>query len=89
MTGSEARRLVSAGALLVDVRTPEEWASGHLKGAINIPLQELEQRLAELGSRDRSIVLYCHSGNRSSQARRLLERAGFSAVYDLGAMSRW
>lgn len=84
---SDARRLVELGALLVDVRTPEEFSAGHIDGAVNIPLQALDRRMGELGPKDRSIVVYCRSGNRSSRARRMLESAGFSAVHDLGAMS--
>lgn len=89
VSGSEARRLVESGALLVDVRTPEEFSAGHIDGAVNILLQALDQRLGELGSKDRAIVLYCRSGNRSSRARRMLESAGFRSVHDVGAMSRW
>lgn len=89
VSGSEARRLVGSGALLVDVRTPKEFSTGHIDGAVNIPLQGLDQRLGELGAKDRAIVLYCRSGNRSGRARRMLESAGFRSVHDLGAMSRW
>lgn len=89
VSGDEARRLVASGALLVDVRTPAEFSAGHIKGAVNIPLLELEQRMGELGAKDKPIVLYCRSGNRSSRAQSLLEKAGFSQVYDLGAMSSW
>ncbi len=45
--------------------------------------------MAELGRKDRPIVLYCHSGNRSGRAKRLLQGAGFTSVHDLGPMSRW
>lgn len=85
----DARRLVSQGALLVDVRTPEEFSSGHIEGAVNIPLQSLEGRMGELGAKDREIVVYCRSGARSGSARRVLKTAGYTAVHDLGAMSRW
>lgn len=89
VSGSEARRLVADGARLVDVRTPGEFAAGHLPGAVNIPVQELDRRMAELDAKDRPIVLYCRSGNRSGHAARMLEGAGYSQVHDLGAMSRW
>jgi phage shock protein E len=87
--GAEAHRLVEQGARLVDVRTRNEFADGHISGALNIPVQELEQRMRELGSSDQSIVVYCRSGARSSRASRMLKSAGYSAVHDLGAMSRW
>lgn len=87
--GAEARQLVQTGARLVDVRTPGEFAAGHIEGAINIPVQELEGRLNELQPKDRAVVLYCRSGHRSGNAARMLKSAGFSAVHDLGPMTRW
>lgn len=84
---AEARRLVEQGALLVDVRTPEEYADGHIEGALNIPLSELPNRVDEL--RGSNVVLYCRSGNRSHAAQQLLKEQGFSEVHNLGAMSRW
>lgn len=62
---------------LVDVRTPEEFAQGHARGAINIPVQELGARLGEL-SRVKRVVVYCRSGARSATAARLLRMAGFT-----------
>jgi phage shock protein E len=88
ITGSQARQLVDDGALLVDVRTTEEFAAGHIPGAVNIPVQSLEQRLDELGPTTRPVVVYCRSGRRSADAARTLTGAGYS-VHDLGAMSRW
>ncbi len=77
--------------VLLDVRTPAEYAEGHLPGAINIPHTELASRLAELSaSRDRDIVVYCRSGNRSEQALGVLREAGFSRVFHLkGDYIRW
>lgn len=82
-------KLVEGGALLVDVRSPAEFAGGHLDGAKSIPVGELEARISELGAKDRDIVVYCASGARSGSAKRALESAGFTSVHDLGAMSRW
>ena len=89
VNGEQARQLVQAGARLVDVRTPSEFASGHIPGAINIPLQQLDSRLTELQPKDTPLVVYCRSGNRSGNATRMLKNAGFAAVHDLGPMSRW
>ena len=89
VSGSQARQLVGAGARLVDVRTPDEFAAGHLPGAINVPLAELGQRMVELEPKDGALVLYCRSGNRSGQAKAQLERAGFTTLHDLGPMSAW
>jgi len=89
VNGADARRLVQAGARLIDVRTPGEFAAGHLPGASNLPLQELAGRLGELGAKDSPIVLYCRSGARSASAARSLKTAGFAAVRNLGGMGRW
>jgi len=89
VSGADARRLVQAGARLIDVRTPGEFAAGHLPGAFNLPLQELPGRLGELGAKDAPLVLYCRSGARSASAARSLRTAGFAAVRNLGGMGRW
>jgi len=88
-SGRDARRLVEQGALLLDVRTPGEYADRHLPGAVNIPVQELAARLGEVGAKDRSVVVYCRSGHRSANAAAMLRQAGYAQVHDLGAMSRW
>jgi phage shock protein E len=89
VSGAQARQLVQAGARLVDVRTPGEFGAGHLPGAINIPVQELEARAGELRPVDVAVVVYCRSGHRSGNAARLLKKAGFAAVHDLGPITRW
>ncbi|RAL22273.1 rhodanese-like domain-containing protein [Lujinxingia litoralis] len=85
----EARQLVEEGALLLDVRTPAEFNERHIPGALNIPLQELQARQGELPEQARPIVVYCRSGNRSSQARNYLRSQGFEQVHDLGPLTRW
>lgn len=85
----QAHALVAGGAKLVDVRTPGEFAAGHLPGAVNIPVNELQSRLGELGESSAPVVLYCRSGARSASASGILKKAGFSSVHDVGAMSRW
>jgi len=75
--------------LLLDVRSQEEFAEGHVQGAVNIPVQDLPRRLSEVGSKDRPVVVYCAAGPRASRATRLLTDAGFTRVLDLGAMSNW
>mgnify|MGYP001315044109 CR=1 FL=1 len=81
---------VDSGAAhqLIDVRTAEEYATGHIAGSINIPVQEIGARLGEI-SQDEPVVLYCRSGNRSGQAAQILDGAGFTGVYDLGGISSW
>jgi len=84
-----AKEAVKAGARLVDVRTPGEYAAGHIDGAINIPVQEMDARMAEFGPKDGVVVVYCRSGARSATAKSRLEAAGYKTVHDLGAMGNW
>src|SRR5262245_38095498 len=72
--GADARKLVAAGARLLDVRSPGEYAGGHLPGAVNIPVDEIERRLAEVGPRDGELILYCRSGHRSGRAAEILRQ---------------
>lgn len=68
---------IKNGAFLVDVRTPEEFSAGSLKGAVNIPLNEVEGRLDEFKGKS-SIIVFCRSGNRSSQAISILQSHGIN-----------
>lgn len=86
---ARARELVKAGARLIDVRSPGEYASGHLPGSVNVPVGELGARLGELGAKDAPKIVYCASGARSAIARSMLKGQGFTQVFNLGAMSRW
>lgn len=74
--------------LLLDVRTPEEFASGHIPGAVNISVDALSQRLSEV-PQDEPVVVYCRSGNRSNQAAQILDKAGYTQIYDLGGIVTW
>ena len=64
---------------LIDVRTPAEFASGHVPGAVNVPVDDLRQRLGEL-PRGRPIAAYCQVGQRGYMATRVLLQAGFAAA---------
>lgn len=82
---------VSAGDIFVlDVRTPEEFADGHVPGATLLPLQELEGRLGELEARrGEEIAVICASGGRSSRATELLRARGFTASNVAGGTRAW
>lgn len=73
---------------LIDVRSKEEFKSGHIPGAMNIDVQALMQRLDDV-PKNKPVVLYCRSGNRSGQAARLLQQAGYTDIYDLGGIGDW
>ena len=75
--------LVNDGAFLVDVRTPGEFAEGNVKGSVNIPLDQVQNQLAKFKAKE-NIVVFCRSGNRSGQAKSILEQNGFSNVTNGG-----
>jgi rhodanese-related sulfurtransferase len=78
------QRLGEADLVVLDVRTAEEFAAGHVPGAINVPHDQLQGRLAELaGARDKDVVLYCRSGRRAQVAAGVLAQAGFTRVSHL------
>jgi len=69
------------GPIVIDVRSPEEFAMGAYQDAVNIPLDELQSRMEELGALDREIILYCASGARSGYGRRGISLSGFFRSY--------
>ena len=80
--------VAESNIVYVDVRTPEEYASGHVEGAILIPHTEMAQRYTELEQyRDKEIVVYCRSGRRSGIAKGILEDEGFDNVTNGGGFS--
>ena len=79
--------LRARGAVMVDVRTPEEFAGGCAPGCLNIPLDQLAQRMGELDMA-RPILLCCASGARSGYAQRFLQQAGFRDVHNAGPWQR-
>ncbi len=79
--------VIKEAVLLVDVRSPEEFASGSVDGAINIPLGVLSQNFAVFQNRQ-NIVVFCRSGARSGQAKMLLEQNGFTGVINGGPWQR-
>jgi rhodanese-related sulfurtransferase len=79
------------GALIVDVRDPKEFQSGHIRKALNFPLSDLSKRVSELDKfKAKSIVLCCDTGQRSARAATLLRKQGFGSVHNLaGGINRW
>ncbi|MEN3037574.1 MAG: rhodanese-like domain-containing protein [Candidatus Kryptonium sp.] len=93
ITPIEAQRKIEQNkkVLLLDVRTKEEFSEWHLKNAVNIPVQELEERLDELKKyKDFEIIVYCKGGVRSKIAGEILVKNGFKYVYNLsGGINEW
>ncbi len=86
---NEAYQMVQDGALVLDVRTVEEWNEFHVTNSMFIPLDQLPARLNEV-PRDRQIVVVCRSGNRSQQGRDILRNAGFEQVTSMtGGLNEW
>ena len=84
---AQARSIVDQGGQLVDVRTPEEFAEGHLPGALNRPVDSISEHPEEFAGS--TLVLYCRSGMRSRVAAQHLNGTGVESVHDMGAMARW
>jgi len=79
--------LKAAGAQMIDVRTPAEFARGHAAGSLNIPLDELPARLGEVAT-GRAILVCCASGARSGVAKQFLEQTGYPQVHNAGPWTR-
>lgn len=80
------KALFSNGAQIIDVRTKGEFQSGHIKGSLNIPLQDLNSNLAKL-KKDKPVITCCASGMRSASAKNVLKAKGFSDVHNGGGWS--
>ena len=86
-----ARTWLAGGAAVIDVRTTDEFGEGHLERAINIPVQSLPQRLADVeshlaGDKSARLVLYCASGQRAGKAKQQLDAAGYKNVVNGGGL---
>ena len=92
VTPAQATHLLNReDALVVDVRDPGEYAAGHILGAKNVPLARIDERAADLGKRkDRPLILYCDTANRSGKALSALKKQGFTRVANLnGGLGAW
>lgn len=74
------------GAVLLDVRTPEEYSEGHIENSVNIPVQAIDRTGERLSKKDAALFVYCHSGVRSAHAARLLKKMGYTNVNDIGGI---
>lgn len=80
---TELKEMVSKGAILIDVRSPQEFREGHLPGAINIPEYEIKRVRNEIPKLNQQIILYCQYGGRSRDAYNQMKRIGYSNLYTL------
>lgn len=86
--GQKLLNHMAADAYLLDVRTPEEFAEGHIEGSINLPLDEVEAKISTVvPDQTKTIMIYCRSGNRSNTAAQQLKGLNYSIVFDLGGVN--
>mgnify|MGYP003297493226 CR=1 FL=1 len=76
--------LVKNGAIILDVRSKGEFAGGHIKNAVNIPVHQLQNSLTQLKDKNKTIITCCASGMRSSSAKSILQKNGYTEVYNGG-----
>lgn len=89
VSADQARQLLDENALILDVRSPGEFDSGHLDNAVNVPLHSVSRGVTELQiPQSRPILAYCLSGTRSSMACRTLRAIGYTSVHNLGSLHR-
>lgn len=79
------KAIIEQGALILDVRSKGEYAGGHVKGSVNIPLNQLEAGIAKLKDKEKPIITCCASGMRSASAKSILRNAGFTNVHNGGS----
>lgn len=84
METTDFAALVKEGAIIVDVRSKGEYAGGHVKNSINIPVDQLSANLSRLKDKNKPIITCCASGMRSSSALTILKNAGYTQVYNGG-----
>ena len=77
------------GAVLLDVRTPQEYREGHIPGSKNVPLQQLDKISSVTDNRDVLMFVYCYSGGRSRQATALLQHMGYTNVQNIGGIAAY
>ena len=77
----------AAGAVLLDVRTPQEYREGHIPGSQNVPLQQLDKVEEVTENKDTVLYVYCRSGARSRQAVSLLNHMGYTNVHNIGGIA--
>jgi phage shock protein E len=88
-SAAQTRQWLAEGAIIVDVRSPGEFAAEHLPRAVNLPLSEISSGISGMApDKTRPLLLHCQSGGRSSIARGVLKRMGYQRVLNLGSMAR-
>jgi phage shock protein E len=89
VTEETAREHLATGALVIDVRSPEEFRSGKVPGAVNLPLGEVREKIsARVKDKNQPLLVHCLSGGRSAIAKQQLQALGYTKVFNLGSLAR-
>ena len=84
ITLDELKQFQNEGAIVIDVRSPQEYREGYIDGAISIPEYEIKKKIENMVlDKDKNIVVYCSSGGRSKKAQKVLKKLGYQNVYNL------
>jgi phage shock protein E len=83
---TKLKETIATGAVLIDLRSAGEFASGNIKGSVNIPLDRLNNQASML-KKDKPVIVFCRSGNRSMAAKAILEKKGFRNIVDGGSIN--
>lgn len=88
---AEAKKMIEAGVTVVDVREPDEFASGHIQGSVNVPLSTFTpgMSLKAIPNVDDKVLVICRSGVRAEKASRILVESGYKHVYNMYGTSQW
>ncbi len=91
VTPDVAKKMMEEGAVLIDVRNPEEFASGHVKGAVNVPLEKFKvgMRLEAVPNVNDKVLVQCRSGVRAERASKILIESGYKNVYNAYGTMQW
>ena len=93
ITAQEAKELMDTqtGYIILDTRTQEEYDSGHIKGAVLLPVDAITEGSAQevIPAKDTQVLVYCRSGNRSVTASKALAQLGYTEVYEFGGINTW
>ena len=81
--------MAAPGAVLLDVRTPQEYREGHIPGSKNVPLQAIDKVASVAETKDTALYVYCQSGARSRQASSMLQRMGYTNVTNIGGIAAY
>jgi len=89
LSKDSARNMIREGAVVIDVRSEDEYQNAHIETAVNIPLNEISSKIgAVAGDKNKVILLHCRSGSRSFIGKRILKRMNYRNVYNLGSFGR-